>query len=151
MNDQNPTSAPDPLDALRAARLKHLMAHSDGGRHPNPTRHDAGVLEATDSSIAQTIAERPLVAVDAYAPWCGPCHVFAPTFERAAKAHPRVTFVKVDVDRNPRFAHLHQVQSIPTLLLFARGTPVGRIAGALRPSGLEDVLRQLEALVEAAP
>lgn len=145
MND--PTTTDPDLDALRAARLQDLARAAQGVA---PTARPAGVLEATDASVAQVIAQQPLVAVDAYATWCGPCKVFAPTFARAAQAHPRVAFVKVDVDRNPRFAGEHQIQSIPTLLLFARGTLVGRIAGTLRPNALEDVLGQLETLEATA-
>lgn len=149
----NDPTRPDPdLDALRAARLQELQARAAPAAAPAPdlAPRPAGVLEATDASIARVIAHQALVAVDAYATWCGPCKVFAPTFARAAQAHPRVAFVKVDVDRNPRFAAQHQIQSIPTLLLFAHGTLVGRIAGALRPDGLSDVLGQLEALEATA-
>ncbi|MFA5943096.1 MAG: thioredoxin family protein [Candidatus Thermoplasmatota archaeon] len=134
------------LEAIRNAKLLELQAIS---ARAAPSARPAGVLEATDASIADVVTKQPLVAVDAYATWCGPCKVFAPTFARAAQAHPRVAFVKVDVDRNPRFAGQHQIQSIPTLLLFARGTLVGRINGALRPPDLENVLAQLEALPES--
>lgn len=136
---------PDPdLEALRSAKLHTLQALAS--RQPPTALPPAGVLEATDASIDQVVAQQPLVAVDAYATWCGPCKVFAPAFARAAQDHPRIAFAKVDVDRNPRFARWQQIQSIPTLLLFARGRLVGRIAGALRPNDLDDVLEQLEHL-----
>lgn len=138
------------LEALRFAKLNALQAL--GTRQPPPPTAvaPAGVLEATDASIEQVVAQQPLVAVDAYATWCGPCKVFAPTFARAAQAHPRVAFAKVDVDRNPLFARSQQIQSIPTLLLFAHGRLVGRIAGALRPKDLDDVLERLGRLETTA-
>lgn len=138
------------LEALRFAKLNALQALATRQPPPATAVARAGVLEATDASIEQVVAQQPLVAVDAYATWCGPCKVFAPTFARAAQAHPRVAFAKVDVDRNPLFARSQQIQSIPTLLLFAHGRLVGRIAGALRPNDLDDVLERLGRLETTA-
>lgn len=136
------------LEALRAAKLRDLETLAALRQAPTaaPGAVPAGVLEATDASILDIIAKQPLVAVDAYATWCGPCKVFAPTFARAAQAHPKVALVKIDVDRNPRFASAFRIQSIPTLLLFAQGRLAGSIPGALRPNDLDAVLTRLEHL-----
>lgn len=130
------------LDAIRQNELRRLQERLRAA----PPAAAAGVLEASDATIEQVIAQQPRVAVDAYATWCSPCKGFAPTFVAAAQAHPGIAFVKVDVDRNPGFARRHGIRSIPTLLLFVNGRPVGRIPGALRPQDLEQVLRQVEAL-----
>jgi len=45
--------------------------------------------------------------------------------------------VKLNVDENPRTSALHQVQSIPTLILQRGPIFVGRVAGALPKAELD--------------
>ena len=69
--------------------------------------------------------------VDLWAPWCGPCRMMAPEFERAAgELEPRVKLVKVNIDEEPQVARRFAVQSIPTVVLALHGRELGRIAGA---------------------
>ena len=91
------------------------------------------IVDATDETFAKT-AEGPgvPVLVDFWAPWCGPCRAVAPALEQAARERKgKVKIVKLNVDENPRTSALHQVQSIPTLLLQRGPLLVGRVAGAL--------------------
>ena len=70
--------------------------------------------------------------VDFWAPWCGPCKVMAPEFERAAaKLEPRVRLVKVNVDEEPELANRYGIRSIPTMLLFKDGKLKAQTAGAM--------------------
>ncbi|HJU15849.1 MAG TPA: thioredoxin TrxC [Stellaceae bacterium] len=69
--------------------------------------------------------------IDLWAPWCGPCRMMAPEFERAAgELEPRVRLVKVNIDEEPEVARRFAVQSIPTILLARHGRELGRLAGA---------------------
>src|SRR3954468_11601041 len=69
--------------------------------------------------------------VDFWAPWCGPCRMMAPEFERAAALlEPEVRLVKVNVDEEPALAERFRVRSIPTLLLAFKGRELARAAGA---------------------
>lgn len=69
--------------------------------------------------------------VDFWAPWCGPCRMMAPEFERAAgMLEPAVRLVKVNVDEEPALAQRFQTRSIPTLVLAFQGREVARAAGA---------------------
>ena len=80
--------------------------------------------------------------VDFWAPWCGPCRMMAPEFERAAALlEPEVRLVKVNVDEEPALAERFQVRSIPTLLLAFEGRELARAAGARSAAQLAEWTR----------
>ncbi|MEO8751466.1 MAG: thioredoxin TrxC [Casimicrobiaceae bacterium] len=71
------------------------------------------------------------VVVDFWAEWCGPCKMMAPAFAAAARARPRVQFVKVDTEAAPNVSARHGIRGIPTMIMFRRGEEKARISGAL--------------------
>jgi thioredoxin 1 len=88
----------------------------------------------SDATFAREVldAEGP-VAVDFWAPWCGPCEaVDAELADLAADLGARVRFVAVDVDENPVTATRYGVLSLPTVILFAGGEPLETTFGARR-------------------
>jgi thioredoxin 2 len=78
------------------------------------------------------------VLVDLWAPWCGPCRTMAPLLEQLSRQRAgRLKVVKVNVDEHPEVSARHQVQGIPTLLLFRDGRLVDRRVGAAPAASLE--------------
>jgi thioredoxin 2 len=97
----------------------------------------------TDASFAQDVEGSPLpVLVDAWAPWCGPCHMIAPVIDQlAAELAGRVRVVKLNVDDNPRTTARFDLRSIPTLLVLKGGREIDRLVG-VQPK--QEIARRLE-------
>ena len=102
-------------------------------------------VNAGPELLAALIAQDSLpVLLDFWAPWCGPCVGFAPTFKAAAaKYGGRVVFAKLDTEAHQAVGAQHNIRSIPTLASLRKGRELGRISGALPPAQLEQLVRQL--------
>lgn len=75
--------------------------------------------------------DQPLV-VDFWAPWCGPCKMFAPTFSQAAaQLEPHACLVKINTENEQQVAAQFNIRSIPTLAIFKNGQEVSRQSGAM--------------------
>jgi len=96
----------------------------------------------TDASFAQDVDRSPVpVLVDAWAPWCGPCHMIAPVIDQlATELAGRVRVVKLNVDDNPRTAARFDLRSIPTLLVLKDGREIDRLVG-VQPK--QEIMRRL--------
>ena len=102
--------------------------------------------EVTDITFEQEVLkDANPVLVDFWAPWCGPCRMVAPIVEELAEEYDgKVEFVKLNTDDNPNTAVKYGIRSIPTLLVFKGGQPVGQIVG-FRPKS--DLKQRLDAVV----
>ena len=87
------------------------------------------------------------VAVDFWAPWCGPCKMIAPVFEKLSGQMKNVKFAKVNVDENTNLAHEQGVRGIPCIIIYKKGEEVDRIVGFQTEDQLKSKLaKTLESL-----
>lgn len=106
----------------------------------------ATVVELGQAEFDAAIRGHPFAIIDFWAPWCGPCRSFAPTFVAAAARHPDVLFAKVNTEAEPELASSFGIRSIPTLAIFREDIVVYMEAGALPPPALEELIGQARAL-----
>jgi thioredoxin 1 len=100
-------------------------------------------LTVTDANFEATVKANPLLVVDFWAPWCGPCRMVGPVIEQlAAEYAGKVTFGKMNVDENQLVPSSFSVMSIPTIVVFRNGVAVERIVGAYPKAQIEAAFKR---------
>jgi thioredoxin 1 len=123
------------LERIKQAKLHEMMKRMSSEKQktfPNEP------IEITDATFKEIIQKHPLVVVDCWAPWCGPCRIVAPVIKELARDYAgKILFGKLNVDENPEVSAQYQIMSIPTLLVFKNGKLVDKIVGAMPRQMLE--------------
>jgi thioredoxin 1 len=83
----------------------------------------------TDDSFDLVIKHNPLILMDFWAEWCGPCKMLSPILDEIANEH-GILVGKLNVDENPVKPVEYSVTSIPTMVLFEDGVVIKTIIGA---------------------
>ena len=100
--------------------------------------------ELTKDTFQDALNQDGIVVIDFWAPWCGPCQQFSPTFEAAAEKHTEMKFFKVNTDEEQEIAQALKIRSIPTLMIFRDHILLFSQPGALAPAQFEEVLTKVK-------
>ena len=98
------------------------------------------VVELTKENFEETVTGNKFVIVDFWAPWCGPCRSFAPTYEKVSQEHADVVFAKVNTEEEQEIAAHFQIRSIPTLMIFRDQIIIFSQPGALPESAFKQLI-----------
>ncbi|MDQ3872986.1 MAG: thioredoxin [Thermoproteota archaeon] len=133
-------SSDEELEAIKQKKLAELQREAAAKASMSDLTEP---IVLTDSNFANEVRKYPLVIVDFWAPWCGPCRMVSPIIEQLAREYSgKVAFGKVNVDENQRIAASFGIQSIPTLMIFKAGKVVDVIIGAMPKAQIEIKLKQ---------
>ena len=133
-------SSDDELEAIKHKKLAELQKEVATKAMMSSITEP---IVLTDSNFASEVTKYPIMLVDFWAPWCGPCRMVSPIIEQLSREYSgRVAFGKVNVDENQRIAASFGIQSIPTLMIFKEDKAVDVIIGAMPKAQIEMKLKQ---------
>ena len=100
-------------------------------------------LVISDENFNQIIDENPIVVVDFWAEWCGPCRAMNPIIEELSLIYEnKIVFAKLNVDKNPISPSKYGISSIPTFLIIKNGQVINSIIGAITQELFEEKLNE---------
>ena len=100
-------------------------------------------LVISDENFNQVIDENPVVVVDFWAEWCGPCRAMNPIIEELSSIYEnKIVFAKLNVDKNPISPSKYGISSIPTFLIIKNGQVMNSIIGAITQELFEEKLNE---------
>ena len=127
------------LEKIKRKKLEEMMKSiSDRTEKKLPIQTSDNPFDLTDATFKKFVEDNSLSVIDCWAPWCGPCRSVSPVVEEIARDYAgKISFGKLNVDKNQRVAAQYGIRSIPTLLVFKERKLVDQIIGAMSRQRLE--------------
>ncbi|MFQ5833408.1 MAG: thioredoxin domain-containing protein [Candidatus Thorarchaeota archaeon] len=119
----------DELAEIRRRKMQLMMERAAKPKVEEPMAN--GVVNLlTDSTFWPAMSQTKTAMVEFFGDWCAPCKVLAPILATLASDYAsKVYFAKIDIDRNRRTTVQFGVQSVPMVIAFKNGKPIGKIPG----------------------
>ena len=101
-------------------------------------------VTVNNQNLAEVLASSPVVLIDFWATWCGPCRMLAPVVEEvAAEFEGKAVVAKCNVDEAREVAMQYRIMSIPTLIYFKNGEVADKTVGVVSKSEIVKKLNNL--------
>jgi len=126
------------IQQIRKRKMEELKTKMEKGENAG-----TGPVTLDDAQFDEAVRKYPLMLIDCWAEWCGPCRMIAPVIEELARDYVgRLVVGKLNVDENQDTAFRFNIMSIPTLLIMKNGQEVDRIIGAVPKQFIEERLKK---------
>ncbi|RCV62990.1 thioredoxin 1 [Methanophagales archaeon] len=131
------------IEQIKERKMREMEERIKAGKGEQKEGIIDHPLIVSDDTFMDVVRKHPLIVVDCWAPWCGPCKTIAPVIDELAKEYAgKVVFGKLNVDENPKVATDFAIMAIPTMFIFKNGEPVDVIQGALPKPYLEAKVKE---------
>lgn len=104
-------------------------------------------MEITQELLQEKINNGEKLIVDFWAPWCRPCGVMKPVFEKVSEHYrnenSEVQLFTLNVEENKEFASKLGIRSIPTVKSFSGGKEVYSQPGMQMESQIKQLVTNL--------
>ncbi len=133
----------DELLEIRRKKMEKLMKMSQEPKVQEPVS-EGHVVPLSEATFWSTLNQTKIALIDFFGEWCGPCKALSPIFAKlAADYKGEAFFGKIDIDKNPRIAAQFGVQSVPNVVVFRDGKPVGNLPGLRGYADYSNIIEKL--------
>jgi thioredoxin 1 len=120
----------DELEEIKKKKLEKMMTDMNKPNEPAVELPGKPIV-VTDATLEKAANQYPILILDCWAEWCGPCRMIGPIIEElAGEMKGKVVFGKLNVDENPLTANKYKISAIPTLMVFKDGKLIDKLVGA---------------------
>ena len=120
----------DELEEIKKKKLEKMMTDMNKPNEPAVELPGKPIV-VTDATLEKAANQYPILILDCWAEWCGPCRMIGPIIEElAGEMKGKVVFGKLNVDENPQTANKYKISAIPTLMVFKNGKLIDKLVGA---------------------
>jgi thioredoxin len=101
-------------------------------------------MEISAKELQEKINNGEKIILEMWAPWCNPCTMIKPVFERvASKNTSDVQMYTMNIDTNKEYAQSLGVRSIPTIKLFSNGKVSDTVVGIMSEDKIKSLINNL--------
>jgi len=120
----------DELDEIRKKKMEKMMSEMNKSPAPSVQFPNKPIV-ITDDTVDSAASQYPILILDCWAQWCGPCRMLGPIIEELARDFSgKIVFGKLNVEENMQTSNKHNISAIPTMLVFKNGKLVDKLVGA---------------------
>ena len=120
----------DELEEIKKKKMEKMMTDMNKPKEPVVELPGKPIV-VTDATLEKAANQYPILILDCWAEWCGPCRMIGPIIEElAGEMKGKVVFGKLNVDENPQTANKYKISAIPTLMVFKNGKLIDKLVGA---------------------